>query len=257
MKFFLQLVLCFVLLSTVSCSSNKSELNKIICSTMFKKAKIDNVDEPRLICKQASQDIINEQIPSKTPMQSFTQFETYGFPPGNYEFFAVKFDKSKVSIGKGYIDEQGEFQLDKMFRTLPLSRFISCGSGFLPGEPIHYVLISEDRTCVASDFIVPNPIEARWFDGAQISMIAIDPSMECFILEGNGFKSNEVLQVVAKSCNEILSYDSIASSDGEVFLMAASGMQSKICGKGTYTIKRKNGEIKTLSYFQSSKVWNR
>jgi len=253
MKFMLHLLLCFTLLSTVGCTSSTSQLDIAISKAMSKQTKIDNINGPKLICKPVPLDDSNIQtsLPTKS-IQAITRFETQGFPLGKYEFYAIRLDNSKVLIGKYYMDEQGEFQLIDTNQKAPLSEYLLYSFACIQGESIHFVLVSEDRAYAASDFIIPNPIETKWSDGALVSMIALGPSMECFLIQGSGFKSKENIEIISCVSGASGSSDLTANTTGAWNRLLDAVDPCETGGRGALIIKRANGEIKTIKYYHGT-----
>ena len=175
---------------------------------------------------------------------------TSGFHPyDRYTFYSLNVNFSKENVGEFIANNEGVLVPIK-----PETPLIYCTQNFMKGEPSYYVFISEDKsTCVAA-FIVPDPIEYKWKDGAvgSITMLTGDALRFAFVI--NGFQPNENFTYTSKTCGEKTVKRMTAGPDGKWFSMLTSPVIDQKGGAAIITIDRKNSsEQGILTYYWGEK----
>ena len=107
---------------------------------------------------------------SHKDIQGFYYLKAKGFPiDSQYSLFCLRLDGSQTLQGRFVANERGKL-VSKDDPTQGISNQLLMASGFMNGESISFVLISEDKDSYISVNIIPNPIEATWSNGSRSQM---------------------------------------------------------------------------------------
>ena len=142
-----------------------------------------------------------------------------------------------------------------ILNQIPLSKQIFSCSGFIKGEEISYVLVSESEDEFIIAAATPDPIEVRWDDGGHVSIIVLVPTMDLFLQKGKGFIQGEKISVMSYSNNERIYTEFNIPENGEFISFLLPATESSDSGHSTIVFKRENtGEERTLKYSYGKQV---
>ncbi len=180
---------------------------------------------------------------------TFSRIEGYNFPPhSRFSVYRVRMDKSISFVDYYTASENGQL-------NLPLVH-----QGFMQGEGVSFIFVSEDGGSYIAETLFPNPIETSWEDGAYLVIQMMD--FDTFCLKGKNFDPGEQLKFTSISCGERLSYsvhvNKSGISDTQLLLPAVTGQKG---GKAVLKIERvATKQSRELTYFwgtEAKKTTNR
>ncbi len=163
------------------------------------------------------------------------------FPPGkNYTLFIRNCDGSKTPVldyksnrnGHLIVDLKGDLKEAAPFAITPLRK----------GEKVCYSMFSEDRSEEVMTTVVPFPIEVSK-NGTSVAIEILDAKGAAFVCVGQGFRSEEELQVLCRS-GEKSSQETIqADSQGSFKYPLWPSVEGEETGTASVTVRRKQGEL--------------
>lgn len=157
-----------------------------------------------------------------------------------YTLYSLNMHFEKKPVGQFVADQEGQL-VDTKERT-PLRQFTFILGNFMPGEPLHYALVSRDKkTCLAGS-VIPNPLEFTWPDGASMALTMNDAEAQVFTLSGQGFLPNEPFLMTSLSSDESIASPLEAEPDGSFTLMLCPGVKGTTGGHAKITLERKTAE---------------
>ncbi len=112
-------------------------------------------------------------------------------------------------------------------------------------EPIFFCLESFDGKTQIEKIVIPKPIEAIGKDNAKISIMLLSSTLDLFVMKCEGFKKNEKVKLIGTSCHEKMEHCFEIASD-PLIVSSSPAVIGKTGGIASYTIKRKNEELKII-----------
>lgn len=255
MKFKSLIVISFcIILITSSCNASTEAIANTSTPSFTETPMKTHTPPPTATIESTPTDIPTE-VPTETPvpepthnavfietdrgMVSGKMTVTYtmvvtGFEPN--ENFIMEFHK----YVRGDLGQKVEVYSDGIFvRFSDSGKPITLGlQDFSPGEPHYVTLINADGIEVGSARTIPFPLEIRGQDECVLSIIIGSSTGEIFLVEGEGFESNEEIEFISVSEGETIPSTISAEPDGtfeNVLLPAVIGKDSgnaSIAAKG-------------------------
>lgn len=127
--------------------------------------------------------------------------------------------------------------------TQPIS-FLA--SGFAKGEALEVALMTEDKSIIAYGKRFPYPIGSKT-DSCRIWVQLLSTKGTAFVIWGDGFEPDEVIEATSTSNGEVLESKIEVGSDGQYIEIIFPAVVGKESGTATYTAVGKAGELK-VSY---------
>lgn len=195
----------------------------------------------RLECRPATSDDLkrlNDPKLAERDLDTIQVVEAKDFSPGEeYAIFGENL-KGQAQALAAFIGTEEEISYSLLVTQ----------SNFMKGEPYNLLARNSKTKKAKTLTMTPNPIEASWEDGAFITCMALDSSMELWQLKGKGFKPNERFVRTSESWNEVMSSEDQASETGAFMSLQLPGVIGKTGGINYITIERvETGEKRTLN----------
>lgn len=227
----------FVLVTCALSSCTSSSSGNMLDAVRASRVRIlESHEGPRLECRSVTSDDMNLLNISSLEEGSFIMVEAKDFCPGEtYVLYNVNLKNEATSLATiiGSVDEISYSLLCKK-------------NNFMKGETYtlvaHHLKSNQFKTLT----IAANPIQVSWSDGASISCTALDETMNIWYLLGKGFRPNEMLQTTSKSWNEVMESMTPTSDAGWFVTLQIPGVIGKTGGINYITIKREDGEKRTI-----------
>ncbi|KAF3361632.1 hypothetical protein PHSC3_001830 [Chlamydiales bacterium STE3] len=214
-----------------------------------------SIDQPHLIVKRIPiKDVpgfsakCNENV-EMDPLIALG-VEAVGLSPGEeFSFYVFTTRNPGMWMGNFIANDEGRLISPRYLSRAPYF-FYELLKECRKGEEFSFVLISKDKQkCIAASYI-PDPISAKWKDGASVNLISLDEDCTTFQLVGRGFQPNEMLKTISISCGEFGEINFNTQEDGTFrMLLSPAVVGYPDGGEARFIIKRKRMPVKTLRYY--------
>lgn len=127
-----------------------------------------------------------------------------------------------------------------------LSQSLIFASGYLPREPVTYMLVSPDAKKYVAATLIPNALEAS-NEGYKINGILLDSTGLSYAFVGEGFEANEKIALFSKFGNEEISKEYEANEQGKFTASLSPAAKDLNEGDAFFKLTGKRGSV-SLSY---------
>jgi len=183
---------------------------------------IRQADSPSLKCQEVGHLNLPDGYPSVY----------YRLTPENFSQ-AKKYALSLVSLdGKKTLLEEYSPQKN------PLCESVQMLAYFRPGEPLRFILESDDKIEKAAVSAVPLPIAIAGADGCKVSVEMASPDGKIFACKGEGFKAGEKVRVCSVSLGNTIDEVLTAGVDGAISMTLKPAVKKKKGGKCALEVRR-------------------
>ncbi len=147
-------------------------------------------------------------------------------------------------------NEKGEWVSGRVEQRLTDFPFCSSWETHLPGEPICFVLVSDDGKIILSERVVPLPLITVAEDGAKFGVEIVSNRPECIIYGAycEGFKPEESCLCNYFSEHEVAPTSPLLMTGGKAQMMIMPKVIGKTGGTAGLSIIRTGGETLSLTF---------
>lgn len=119
-------------------------------------------------------------------------------------------------------------------------------SSYYMGEPLVYILTTEDANQMASVMIVPFPFEIKDSNGHRLTICLTSLDAKMFFLRGEGFKPFEKLKLTSQSGDEYGMFEVNADAKGVICSTLAPEIVGKTSGTSTVELIGDNAKLRLV-----------
>lgn len=186
---------------------------------------------------------IGEEI-SEDGVSKGYQLTASNLPIGQHFFLIIRNLKKEIqSVEEFAVNAEGDLVSTDPNNPFLLKNLKLFLGRFCAGEPLEYLLTSNDGLTRVSTRIVPYPIEASSQDGAKVTLSFIDPSALSFYCKGEGFEPFEKIELITLSDGEQRTETRYASKEGNLYVLLHPRNQGKKGGQSSLLVVRQNGVL--------------
>ncbi len=152
-------------------------------------------------------------------------------------------------VCSGYIDQNGEAWTKQKNGDVKLSEFLLYIGNTLPGEPIHSIVVLDDRKTYIAACAIPEPLEAFGKNGRHVAMELFTSRIAQYAVYGEHFESGEVIALSVCSKSGTATKYLKASEDGTFFtVLEGNGSRGQLQAEMLQVYSAEQIEPLTISY---------
>lgn len=228
-----------------SCTFTTAEIDKKAVNKIIIDSEKQSAEAPQLLVK------FDKKMPG-LPKFGLYKFQICNLQmnPGDRYILLMKSCQGNITkIADAYVDNNCTLILSAQGSPqVPFEEFNTALGGCCPGESIDFVLATEDCQMGAAAHVVLDPLEAKFEDGATVTVELRSKHGELYVVYLKGFQPDEKLSFESQSLFEKLNNEIIVDNTGSHSFHVMPQVVGITDGKAAVIITRSNGKQVTINY---------
>lgn len=145
----------------------------------------------------------------------------------------------RVLAPQAYIAADGQLCVAASQQSGPCKSPIQIRIQPVKGEPLRFMIVSEDQKTRVVTLTVPDPVTGE-DRGCSLEAIRLTTKFEAALIRGKGFKPNEKVKYVSNSAGEVVHSTAAIGANGELLMLMEPAVKNKTTGTDRIEFKASN-----------------
>ena len=151
----------------------------------------------------------------------------------------VNLPEPRVLAPQAYIAADGQLCVAASQQSGPCKSPIQIRIQPVKGEPLRFMIVSEDQKTRVVTLTVPDPVTGE-DRGCSLEAIRLTTKFEAALIRGKGFKPNEKVKYVSNSAGEVVHSTATIGANGVLLMVMEPSVKNKITGTDRIEFKASN-----------------